>query len=184
MNDSNSGDPVQLLDVSCNHCGAPLSLAADVNFATCAHCGSRLQIHHSGGAAYSQVLASIDQRTQRIERDVAAIKANDDVAALDRQWEMQKQEFMANNRRGGPSIPTTGGSIFAGTITIIFGIIWTIGAAGSNAPAIFPLFGVFFICLGIGHAIYSASKAEAYKEAERQYESRRRDLAGSGRPGH
>lgn len=41
----------------------------------------------------------------------------------------------------------------ASVIAVIFGIFWTGIAAKSGAPFIFPLFGIFFIGLGIAQAV-------------------------------
>lgn len=42
---------------------------------------------------------------------------------------------------------------------VIFGILWTIGAATMGAPIIFPLFGVVFIAMGVIQTIYQAKNA-------------------------
>lgn len=39
-------------------------------------------------------------------------------------------------------------------ILVIFGIFWTIMAVKAGAPVFFPIFGVFFVLLGIIQAVY------------------------------
>lgn len=41
----------------------------------------------------------------------------------------------------------------------VFGIIWTIGAAGMGAPGVFPLFGVVFTVLAGTRAVYEFKNA-------------------------
>jgi hypothetical protein len=60
------GDVVELLSLSCNKCGAPLEVPAGTNFLTCSYCKSRLAIHTSGSAFYTEVLEQIDQKTTQI----------------------------------------------------------------------------------------------------------------------
>ena len=55
----------------------------------------------------------------------------------------------------GPSMMNAAGAVFA----VIFGIIWTIAAAGMGAPFFFPLFGLVFIGMGITSAIYNFKNA-------------------------
>lgn len=55
----------------------------------------------------------------------------------------------------GPSAMGAVGSV----ISVIFGIAWTAMAASMGAPAIFPVFGVLFIIIGIVQAIYNWKNA-------------------------
>ena len=55
----------------------------------------------------------------------------------------------------GPSAMGAMGSVIA----VIFGIIWTIGAASMGAPPLFPLFGVLFIIMGVVQAVYNFKNA-------------------------
>lgn len=55
----------------------------------------------------------------------------------------------------GPSFMGGISSLFG----VVFGVIWTIGAASIGAPAFFWLFGVVFVCMGIGNAIYQFKNA-------------------------
>src|SRR4051812_45225470 len=95
----------QIMSVSCNHCGAPLEVSGTTNFLTCGYCGARLEVKRSGGAVYSEVLAAIDSRTQRIEQDVDTIKRQNEVERLDREWMMRREDYMTRNRDGSYSTP-------------------------------------------------------------------------------
>lgn len=55
----------------------------------------------------------------------------------------------------GPSVMGAMGSIIA----VVFGIFWTITAASMGAPMMFPVFGVFFIVMGIVQGIYHYKNA-------------------------
>ena len=55
----------------------------------------------------------------------------------------------------GPSAMGAMGSAF----TVIFGLFWTISAINMGAPIMFPVFGVFFIIMGIVQALYHYKNA-------------------------
>jgi hypothetical protein len=44
-------------------------------------------------------------------------------------------------------------------VAVIFGIVWTVIAAASGAPLLFPLFGVLFVLLGVVQLAYSLKNA-------------------------
>jgi hypothetical protein len=44
-------------------------------------------------------------------------------------------------------------------VAVLFGVFWTISAAGIGAPIIFPLFGFIFILLGTAQMIYHFKNA-------------------------
>lgn len=55
----------------------------------------------------------------------------------------------------GPSMMNAIGSAAAA----IFGVIWTLSAISMGAPIFFALFGVVFVLLGIGQAVYNYKNA-------------------------
>jgi DNA-directed RNA polymerase subunit RPC12/RpoP len=167
----------QLLSVRCNHCGAPLEVSSGARFITCAHCGSQLEIKQTGSAVYTEVLGEINDRTERIERDVAEIKRQNAIEALDRQWELRRESLMVRNKNGATSEPSAIGGVIGGVVAVVFGIIWTAGAASAGAPALFPIFGVVFIFAGVIAAITQVTKASNYKYEETQYLRQRDELA-------
>jgi hypothetical protein len=162
----------ELLSVSCNHCGAPLQVPASLQFLTCTYCGSRLEVHRANGAAYTQVLEAIDERTQKIAADVAEIKARERLEQIDREWMIQRERFMVRDKQGS-SIPSTGGAVIGSIVVAVFGIFWTIMAISMGAPCFVPLFGVFFVVMGIANGISASNKAAGYSSAEAAYQEER-----------
>ncbi len=163
----------QVLSVTCNHCGAPLRVPGDVRFLTCIYCNSQLEVHTANGAAYTQVLNAIDQRTQQIAADVAEIKSRERLEQIDREWMMQRQSYMVRNKRGMESVPNSAGAIFGSVIAAVFGIIWIGFAASIGAPFFFPLFGVVFVIAAIVGGISAATKSAEYSNAEAEYQRER-----------
>ncbi|HEX8463865.1 MAG TPA: hypothetical protein VF627_04540 [Abditibacterium sp.] len=112
-----------------------------------------------------------------------------ELARIDREWELEREKYVVRGRYGS-SIPTRGQGTMSSIVITIFGGIWTaialfmaIGASsfprsmGGGPPALFvwffPVFGVFFIVMGLRGGADMNQKAEAYLVAERDYQNRR-----------
>ncbi len=119
-------------------------------------------------------------------RQIAQLQRQNAVAQLDREWEMEKEQYMVTGRYGSRSLPSEGGSLFGGLIIAGFGVFWTIfafsitsGAASAGAPGIasvFPFFGILFVIVGVGSSISSYFKAGQYREAAQRYQEKRARL--------
>ena len=170
---------LELLSVTCNHCGAPLQVPPDARFVTCAHCGARLEVHRTGTALYTEVLDAIDQRTQRIEQDVQAIKRQNELEQLDRDWQMRREQFLTRDRDGNLQQPGAGGgiAILIGSLLVAaFGIFWTVSLLNAGGPPMMALFGVVFTLAAIGGGIFGMIKSRGYREAEQAYQRERARL--------
>jgi hypothetical protein len=124
-----------LLNLTCTACGAPLGVPDGTPYATCAHCGSRLAIRHGEGAQYTEVLAAVDRRTERIEADVATLRLQNELAQLDREWEMSQTQAGATGGSSKHGAPLVLGALFVGAI-MLFGLMSS-GGFGSAPPAAF-----------------------------------------------
>ena len=93
----------------------------------------------------------------------------------------------------GPSM--MGG--FGALASVAFGVIWTLAAINMGAPVFFPLFGLVFIALGVGQAIYNFRNAKGKNRysafdivdsdeeddpLNRRYGARHEDAADSSAP--
>jgi hypothetical protein len=164
-----------------------LDIDQATRFATCAHCGSKLEIKRSGSAYFTSVLDRLDQTTRDMAGNLEVIKLQNELERLDREWEMQRQSFAIRDKDGNTTYPSTTGSIIGGVIGVGIGILWTIMAIAitSGAPdfgpfaiarIVFPLFGLLFVAAGIASLIKGGSSARRYADAESQYRAQRADL--------
>jgi LSD1 subclass zinc finger protein len=174
--DSSNEDGVKTVAVSCNKCGAALDLPRGARFVTCTYCGSRLEVHRSGGAAYTEILESIDQRTEQIADNVEAIRWQNELERLDREWMIRRDSLMVTDKHGGRHVPGGGGALIGSIIAGVFGVIWTVAATSGGAPGFFTLFGIVFVVAAIGGGVYSVAKAGQYQEAEAAYNRQRGEL--------
>lgn len=124
--------------------------------------------------AVAPVESSAD--SSRVEQHLEQIRWQNELEQLDREWEMERRNYLVSDKYGNTRIPTEGGSIAGAVIIGGFGLAWTAGAASMGAPAIFPLFGLVFIFLGVGTCVSSFNKAGQYESAKTRYENRRAEL--------
>ena len=157
---------MQLLSLTCNHCGAPLEVPGEARFVTCTHCSSRLAVQRSGGAAYTEVLEVLDQRTEQIADDVEKLKLENRLERLDREWMLQRDQYMVHDNHGRRHFPSKVGSLFAMVFVIGFAIFWM--AVAQHAAAI--LFGLVFIVVAAGLFLTRIVKANEYECRRRRYE--------------
>lgn len=120
-----------------------------------------------------------------LQEHLEEIKLQNEVARLDREWEMQREQYKIAGAHGHRFIPTRGMSVIGGILITVFGVFWT-AVAASMFPSIegllgcFPAFGVLFVLFGVGMSIYSYSKASQYEQAHQEYQARRAKML-SGR---
>ena len=146
---------------------------------------------HEFAAAKAKLIAAEGQSpmpTPNVERQLHAITHQNEVAELDREWEIARESYMVTGKYGHRYIPSQAGSAFGGVLVALFGTLWTVFAfgvtrMGASMPntvdgmiGLFPLFGVVFVVAGVGMSIYSFMKASDYANAERQYRRRRAEL--------
>lgn len=167
---------MQLISLNCNHCGAPLEVPAKTRFLTCSYCQSRLEVHTSGNAVYSEVLEAIGERTEKIAEDVEALKLHTELEELDRQWTMGLDRYKVRDQDGHYRVPSGPGSMIGAALAAVFGLFWTGMTIHMGAPWFFPVFGVVFIVAAIVGGLSAVSKAEAYQRQRASHESRRRAL--------
>jgi hypothetical protein len=118
-----------------------------------------------------------------VERHLQTIALQNDIAQLDREWELARDSYMVAGKHCQRYIPSQGGSLVTGVVLILFGAVWTTVAFAitSQSPfgpmaQLFPIFGIVFIVFGVGRCWYSFDKAGEYAEAERRYRERRSEL--------
>ena len=111
-----------------------------------------------------------------VDAQLEEIKRQNDVAQLDREWAMEREQYMVPGRYGYRYLPSRGMSLFGGIVITGFGLLWTVMAASTGAPVFFPIFGLLFIFAGIGMSAYSFFQANRYEEARLRYQRRRAQL--------
>lgn len=174
---------MELLSVSCNHCGAPLEVPPGANYVTCAHCGSRLAVKRTGSAVYTELLEKLDQKTDVMTRQLAEIAYRSELERLDREWEATRRTFLTTDKQGNTHEPNALGARIGGGIAVVFGLFWTLLATGmaAGAPgdgpfglvACFPIFGLVIVGFGVWMFVKGPVQAQRYEDAKRDYQRRK-----------
>jgi hypothetical protein len=120
---------------------------------------------------------------------LAEVRHQNELARIDREWEMEREQYLITGRYGRRYVPTIPMGVATAAIGGGFGIFWTIMAVSitSGAPDVgpfsiarvfFPLFGVLFILIAVGWGVYCVSRAHKYEAAYRAYQDRRAEVSG------
>jgi hypothetical protein len=136
-----------------------------------------------------------EQLGDHLSAQLEEVRFQNELAQIDREWEIEREQYMITDRYGRRHVPTTAGSAIVGMVVVGFGVVWTVvafimaqsgsrflenhpgaGPAESIIPWVFPCFGVLFIIGGIAMSIYSHSKAKRYQQAFQAYQRRRAEL--------
>ena len=115
---------------------------------------------------------------------LAEIHYQNELARIDREWEIERQQYLIPDRWGRRIVPTPGMGIGIALVGGVFGVIWTVMAVAitgsapdvgpfSVAKVAFPLFGVVFIVAAIGFGLYAHARASKYQAAFAAYQERR-----------
>ena len=119
---------------------------------------------------------------------LAEVRYQNELARIDREWEVEKEQYMVADRYGRRHVPTTGVGYGSAVVGGLFGVLWTVMAVsitgghpdappGFGPPPIvrivFPLFGVLFTVGAVCYGLHCVRKAEAYNRALAAYQARR-----------
>jgi hypothetical protein len=183
---------MKTINLTCNHCGAPLEVAEGTNFVTCRFCSSRLAVEHSESAFYTRVVEAIEQQTNALSQDLETIKLQNEIERLDREWQMQREQLCHRGKDGQLREPTVVATIVGSVLLSAFGVVGLVMASaapsfGGNSPifSIAPIVGFGVIIVAVVGAIRGFPKARQFEDNKASYESRRRRLlADLGRENH
>lgn len=174
---------MQIEKIACNSCGAPLEVGTNTQFVTCRHCGMKLSIQRTETATFTEILDQLTTKTEQLSERVNHLAGYTELATLDREWELERQNYMVTGKHGSTHIPSEAGSIGGGMVITLFGCFWTIMAFSITSfipipivHIVFPLFGVIFVIVGVVSSITSYNKAGDYRRAQRRYRQRRAEI--------
>jgi len=115
------------------------------------------------------------------ERDVSRA-----VEQLDREWKLEREQYVIRGRYGHGSLPSKdsasvaanlAGLAFAG----LFLVFWTVSAASMGAPLFFVLFGCAGLVMLVLGGLQTLRNAQRYFAAEEEYQRKRAALLAEER---
>ncbi len=168
-----------MVSVSCNSCGAPLKVGAQVRYVTCQFCNTQLEIKHSASSIFTEQIDRIADNTAHMAQDLEAIKLQNEIARLDREAATGSGESSRAERSGG-----RGGGFFGLAFAVFFALVCfaMAGAAGkSGAPGLFTLvpigMGIFAIVGAFLALLKSSGQSDRQDDLRRQREALTKKLA-------
>lgn len=99
------------------------------------------------------------------------IKNQNEIAQLDRQWEIEREKYVSYGEHGRRKVPSKVGSVIGGVVFCGIGLFMM---------SIFPPMGFFVIILGCVGCALSFAKAVKYRAEEESYQRRREALIKKG----
>jgi hypothetical protein len=161
--------------VPCHRCGASLDIGPTASFVTCDQCGAELAVKRNSRGTITQSMAEAEGSGDD------APTLHRELYRLDRDWLLERQQYMVMNRYGRRYVPTSAGSIMVAAAVIGFGGVWTMtalnmGNVGAGRFDPFPFLGIVVIVLGAVVGVLSYRKARRYQKAYDEYRRRRQEL--------
>lgn len=108
------------------------------------------------------------------------IKRQNELARIDREWEMERKEYQVRGRYGARYTPSKAGSVGTGILFACFGVFWMAFTSsfprGPGLFELFPLFGLLPVFAGVHYAVVGYQKASHHERAQQRYRRRRRAL--------
>jgi hypothetical protein len=167
---------VKTVALSCGKCGAPLSVPDGTRYLTCTFCGSRLEVHHEGGAAFTAVLEELAATTGRLSQDVEGLKLERELERLDAEWEEERLRWCFRGEGGRWQEPSSEWALVLGLGLFgagVAAVVWGWKVLGSWTV---PALGVALAGVGVVGAIRGGRRAEQYAAARDRYRTRRAEL--------
>jgi hypothetical protein len=129
----------------------------------------------SGATAGSE-----QQLVEHLADDLAEVKYQNELAQLDREWEIERRQYLIPSQYGTLE-PTTGigfataflGGLFGMLVTIVMAVQITSGSPDFGYKVFFTLCGVVITVAFIGYGMKLNSTAQKYQEAFAEYKARR-----------
>lgn len=175
MTTSNSAT---VTDLRCNNCGASLQVPPDVRFVTCPYCGSSLEVHRSGDGVYTEVLQKLAQTTEHMAEQLELVQLNQQLDALDDEWERERQTYMISGKNGRmrePSDVGLFGYMVGMGVAGIFALMGLTGAFGDGSVGFFLVAAIGFILMLFSY-LTSSQKIADYRDAHDRYQTKRDQL--------
>lgn len=171
---------MEMVALNCNSCGASLEVGPGTNFVTCAHCGARLAVKRTGTSSYTELLESIDRKTDAIAAQLAEISHQNELERIDQEWEQERQKFVAKDQNGTEFGPSAGAGAFAAVAVGVFGV-FLMGLAVLLDAWVMGLPGLLTCGFAVALWWRERDREERFELAEARYRSRR-EAARHGPP--
>ena len=165
------------VSVRCNHCGAPLDVADQTRFVTCAFCHSQLEVKRTDNSVFTEEIGRIARNTDRMAESLEVIKLQNDLEQLDREWSDVRSGY--ESKRGGKGPASRAGAALGLLFAVFFAIACFsmagfAGNAGAPGPFSLVIVGMGFFALIA--AILGVVNSTKYENGHSTYQARHSEL--------
>lgn len=181
---------MEVVEVACNKCGAPLEVGEDTKFVTCGFCKARLRIRHKGGAHFTEVrkrVRAVEKKTAAVEKKAAAVekkaasldfevkelRLKQELDELEDRWREEREELYIRQKNGGTVRPEAWHAQLAFAIAgcaLVAGLMM-LDAGPGIAPALLLM--AAFAAVG---GVLSKSRFTKFNAALGRYQAERDDV--------
>lgn len=154
---------MDLESIRCGSCGAPLHLAAGVNFVTCNHCQSHLAVRRDASATYTEVVEQLHANVQELKDGLAEVPRETN---LNRLRQLEEEGDVVSGVSAGAFV-----GLAVGGLAACYGAYWTITAWLSGAKDLWVP--IFLTMMGIACEVFCLGQIRE-AEADLQENVRKR----------
>ncbi|BCX50007.1 hypothetical protein HAHE_39150 [Haloferula helveola] len=166
---------MKVTKVCCQSCGADLDVDESIRLVTCNFCGARLEIVHDETTTHSRLLQELGEKTDRMAGEIKVLRLQNELEQLEREWQSAREGLMITGKNGNRSVPSVAGSLFAGGMMIVVGIIAMTALSNISQSGFTVLVPLIIIGIGVASMIHGTSKASRYETAEADFTKRRNE---------
>ncbi|MEX2187943.1 MAG: hypothetical protein WD875_14150 [Pirellulales bacterium] len=164
--------------IACNQCGAPLAVPDAAQFVTCNHCGASLAVRREQSVTYTEVVAKLVEDTSKLAKEVARLRYQNELARIDREWEIERRQYLVEKKDGPPTEPSRDMAILRGVLLGGAGVVAFVAAVASNSGnGMLALIGFFMLVVGPFSAFLGVQKANDFERARLEYVGRRGSIS-------
>lgn len=167
---------IELRSLACNSCGASLTVTDATRFVTCAHCGSQLAVHRTDNSAFTEIVSEIREQNLQIAEDLRVVRLQNDVEALDRDWEIQREAYISTKENGEKTEPHPASNLAGGVLAVVLAVVWLVGTSMPDGPQWYSLIGPVIGLLGILNAVSGYHRSHEFARLKDRYQKRREQL--------
>ncbi|MEW4455516.1 hypothetical protein AB1L30_22795 [Bremerella sp. JC817] len=156
---------MDMVAVSCQNCGAPLDVPAELKHVTCGHCGTALVVRHSGSVLFTETVRQLEKHAQTMQVEIRQLQIQQEIERLDREWVDIEDHHRLPSKYGHGDVPTLELAI----------LIWICGGGFTIACAIFFQAPLWLMATGVAAAAGLVIKllADSYQRDRKDYLAKR-----------
>ncbi|MDQ3928101.1 MAG: hypothetical protein M3328_03025 [Chloroflexota bacterium] len=171
---------MEIESLSCNNCGAPLSVPTSADYVTCGYCGSALAVRRTESAHYTELLERLEQHTDYLARRAEYLRLRDELEALDAEWQRDRRQYLTRRLSGSIQAPTRSYLITSVAVAVAACALtaWWFYATANAGPgaSFFGWIGAVLSLAALVNAARVSSRVNSYNLAKQGYQQQRKQL--------